>query len=119
MTLSLLLRCDDVGHTRSFYRDVLGFQVEDTADGTLAVERFGGRLIFTEADLWKSAPCCSGTIYFVVDDVDALSASLGRIASLAWPLQDMSYGGREFGITDCNGYCIAFRQTARATDSQR
>jgi predicted enzyme related to lactoylglutathione lyase len=119
MALSLLLRCDDVGQTRSFYRDMLGFQVTDTADGTLTVERFGGRLIFTKADLWRSAPCCSGTIYFAVDDVDALCASLGRMASLAWALQDMPYGGREFGITDCNGYCIAFRQTARATDSEQ
>jgi len=25
-----------------------------------------------------------------------------------WPIEDMSYGTREFGIEDCNGYILAF-----------
>ena len=63
MSLTLLLRCNDVAETRSFYPEVLGFKVTDTAEGTLTAESFGGKLIFTASDLWKSSPCCSGTIY--------------------------------------------------------
>jgi hypothetical protein len=43
----------------------------------------------TVSDLWKSSPCCSGTIYFNVSDVDAICVSVKEKANLAWELQDM------------------------------
>lgn len=109
MPLTLLLRCNDLEETRNFYRSVLDFSVTDTA-GTLTVEKHGGRLIFTDQDLWQGPPACSGTLYFQVPDADAFFASIKDAAAVAWPIQDMPYGSREFGIRDCNGYHLAFQQ---------
>jgi uncharacterized glyoxalase superfamily protein PhnB len=111
--LTLLLRCKDKQETRAFYASMLGFDVRGSAEATLTAEKFGARLIFTEADLWQSAPKLSGTIYFIVADVAAYHAAIKDKVSLAWPLQDMPYGSSEFGVNDCNGYCLAFQQAKR------
>ncbi|MDQ8020941.1 MAG: hypothetical protein REI94_03825 [Moraxellaceae bacterium] len=110
MSLTILLRCHDVEATRAFYQSKLGFEVLDTAEGTLTAVLHGGVLLFTPADLWGAAPVFTGTIYFAVPAVDDYYATLKDSVSIAWPLQDMSYGSREFGIRDCNGYFLAFRQ---------
>jgi predicted enzyme related to lactoylglutathione lyase len=112
MSLTLLLRCNDINETRQFYRSAPHFETLDTRDNTLTVQNMGAKLIFTHEDLWKSAPICSGTIYFSVPDVDTYFASIRDKVSLVWPIQDMSYGSREFGIRDCNGYTLAFQQRA-------
>jgi uncharacterized glyoxalase superfamily protein PhnB len=98
--------------TRQFYQSTLGFNVRDTREGTLTVERYGGALIFTSGDLWKTPLGFSGTIYFTVRDADGYFASIKDKVAVAWPIQDMSYGSREFGVRDCNDYHFAFRQEA-------
>jgi uncharacterized glyoxalase superfamily protein PhnB len=110
MPLSVLMRCRNLEETRQFYRSALGFDVRDSAKGTLTAEHQGGVLIFTPEDLWEGQPSFSGTIYFVVTDADSYFAYVKDKATVIWPLQDMHYGSREFGITDCNGYCLAFQQ---------
>jgi catechol 2,3-dioxygenase-like lactoylglutathione lyase family enzyme len=112
MPLTLLLRCRDLQETGRFYRSVLGFEVRDSAEGTLTVEKEADRLIFTPGDLWGGAPGFTGTIYFTVPDVEAYFAAIGDKVEVLWPVQDMSYGSREFGIRDCNGYHLAFRRQA-------
>ena len=112
MPLTLLLRCHDLTQTERFYVDVLGFTVVDSANDALTVEMLGGKLIFTQQDLWKSPPTCSGTFYFAMADAAAYYASVKDKASIAWPLQQMPYGSSEFGVVDCNGYHLAFRQQA-------
>ena len=112
MGLTILLRCRDLPETREFYRAVLGFEVRDTAENTVSVTKHGGTLIFTASDLWAQPPGCSGTLYFGVPDVDGYFATLKDRATIAWPLQDMPYGSREFGVVDCNGYHLAFQQSA-------
>lgn len=110
MPLTILLQCHDLDTTRQFYRALPGFDVRDTADGTVTAELHGGVLIFTNDDLLESPPVFSGTIYFSVPDVDAYFTSIQDRVDIAWPLQDMSYGSREFGIRDSDGYHLAFRQ---------
>lgn len=112
MPLTILLRCNDLEETRRFYHSALGFNVRDTAEGTLTVEKHGGALIFTPGDLWERPTGFSGTIYFTVPDVDGYFNAVKGKVTVSWPVQDMSYGSREFGIKDCNGYHLAFRQQA-------
>jgi uncharacterized glyoxalase superfamily protein PhnB len=112
MSVTLLLRCNNIEETRAFYASVLGFAVSASAESTLTAGKNGSKLIFTAQDLWKSGPVFSGTIYFTVPDVEACFATIKDKAVLAWPLQDMPYGSREFGVTDCNGYTLAFQQQA-------
>ena len=109
MTLSVLLRCEDLAATREFYAG-LGFEVSPKVEDPLIVALEGAAMLFTELDPWKKRIGCSGTIYFAVNDVDAFYARVPRGVEIAWPLQNMDYGSREFGLVDCNGYHIAFQQ---------
>jgi len=43
--------------------------------------------IFTQQDLWKSPPACSGTFYFALSDTAAYHAAVKDQASIAWPLE--------------------------------
>lgn len=106
--MRLLLKCKNIAETRSFYEEILDFQVFDSAQGTCTVQKGDGSIIFTEEDLWGGHPRCTGTIYFFLPDVDAYYASIKSKASVHWPLQSMPYGTREFGVKDCNEYTLAF-----------
>ncbi|MDO9358457.1 MAG: bleomycin resistance family protein [Polaromonas sp.] len=110
MPLSLLLHCKDLAETQAFYAQLPGFTVQATAEHTLTVKAHGATLVFTAQDLWKSPPVLSGTLYITVADVGACYTGLKDRATVAWPLQDMPHGSREFALTDCNGYLLAFQQ---------
>jgi catechol 2,3-dioxygenase-like lactoylglutathione lyase family enzyme len=114
MAMNLLVRCNDLAETRAYYRDCLGFDIAETAESTVTATKSGGTLIFTDRDLWKSPPHFTGTIYFFVPDVDGFHDAVKDKAQVAWPVQDMPYGLREFGIQDCNGYVLAFARRIRA-----
>ena len=110
MSVSILLRCKDIDETRRLYRDALGFSMSDTAEGTLTASGMEGTLIFTESDLWNSAPSFSGTIYFTVSNFDGLYSQVTAKAKIAWGPEVTAYGSREFAVRDCNGYDLAFRE---------
>ena len=110
MPLSLLLRCTSLAETAAFYRDVLGFATSSPDADPLAAEAHGAGLLFTALDLWERPPGASATLYFTVPDVDAYYREVAPKARLAWPLQEMPYGSREFALIDCNGYYVAFQQ---------
>ena len=110
MAINLLLRCNSVKQTRQFYSEILGFEISDSAEGSCTVQKEGGTLIFTDANLWSGPPVLSGTVYFFLADVDAYYAKVSKLANVQWPLEEMSYGTREFAVTDCNGYTLAFAQ---------
>lgn len=108
--MTLLLQCRDIEQTREFYKSALNFNVRDTVEGTITADNHAGTLIFTSESLWENPLGFSGTIYFTVPDTDAYFASIKDKVTVAWPVQRMSYGCREFGIKDCNGYHLAFQQ---------
>ena len=108
MPMNLLLKCHDVDTTLSFYRDILEFDVRKGADNTCTVEKEGGSIVFTAEDLWGGVPKCTGTMYFFIDDVEGYYQRIRDNAVIHWPLQDMPYGTREFGVQDCDEYLLAF-----------
>jgi predicted enzyme related to lactoylglutathione lyase len=108
MTLSLLLKCADLEETKAFYSEILEFDVSDTPEETCTVRKSGASIIFTADDLWEGHPHCTGTLYFFLPDVDEYYDAVKHKAFVRWPLEDMSYGLREFGVKDCNGYTLAF-----------
>ena len=110
MSMNLLLKCVSIDQTRAFYSEILGFDVSDSAEGTCTARKAGGTIMFADADLWQGPPHCTGTIYFFLDGVDAYYEKVKDKAIVRWPLQDMSYGTREFGVSDCNKYTLAFAQ---------
>ena len=108
MPINLLLKCHDVATTKAFYEDILKFNVTDSANNTCTVEKEGGIIIFTEEELWSGYPKCTGTIYFFIDNVEAYYKEIKDKAILLWPLQEMTYGTREFGVKDYDEYHLAF-----------
>ena len=108
MPISLVLKCHNVETTKSFYADILEFNVSDSADETCTVELEGGSIIFTAEELWSGYPKCTGTIYFFIDDVTSYYEKVKDKAIVRWPLQEMSYGTVEFGVKDYDEYTLAF-----------
>ena len=113
MAMTLLLRCMNLEETKVFYRQILNFQVAATAEQPCTVRKGGGSILFTEEDLWGGESHCTGTIYFFLPDVDRYYEVVKDKAIVRWPLQDMDYGIREFGVKDCNGYTLAFAKRIR------
>ena len=60
----------------------------------------GLRPMLGVADLRKS--------YMYPDDVDALWHRLKDKVEVAWPIENMVYGMREFAIRDVDGYTLTF-----------
>ena len=108
MPISLLLKCHDIETTKSFYKDILEFNVRDSANNTCAVEKEGGSIIFTPEDLWNGHPKCTGTIYFFIEDVEGYYEQIKEKVIIQWPLQEMQYGIKEFGVKDNDEYSLAF-----------
>ena len=117
MTLSILLKCANLGETKAFYAEILEFDVSDSAAGTCTARKAGGTLVFTAEELWEGFPHCTGTIYFFIPDVEDYYQAVKDKAIVRWPLEDMSHGTREFGVKDCNGYTLAFARRIRSTES--
>lgn len=111
MPININLACRSVEQTRSFYQTLQGFEIFDTAMDTLTVEFEDCTLIFFESGADDPEPNFTGTFYLFVRDVENCWATLRDVAAVQWPLQNMSYGTREFAIRDCNGYRLAFAQS--------
>jgi len=110
MPVNLLLKCHDLETTKSFYAEILDFEVIDSVESTCTVKKEDCSIIFTTEELWLGNPKCTGTIYLFIDDVDTYYKSIKEKAIVLWPLQDMPYGTREFGVKDYDEYRIAFAQ---------
>jgi len=108
--MNLLMKCNDLEETRTFYSEVLGFNVWDSPENTGTVEKSGGTIIFSTGENLGGTPAMTGTVYFFIADVDEFFESVKDRVNMQWPLQEMSYGTREFGIKDCNGYYLAFAE---------
>lgn len=115
MPINVNLCCRSIKQTRAYYRNTLGFETIDTDMGTCTALLEDCSLIFFTADKHAPEPRFSGTFYLFVEDVENYYQSLLKKDEVRfeWPLQTMSYGTREFAITDCNGYRLAFAQTNR------
>ena len=105
-----LLKVRNLNETLDFYRDALGFELCWREGDTASVRCGGACLMLSTGSNLGETPTLSGTIYFYPDDVDQLWERLRHGADVAWELQTMSYGTREFGIRDPNGYCLAFAE---------
>ena len=114
---SLLAR--DMGETRRFYVDGLGFRVtgsypDEETPAWLELTRDGVSLQFyAEPPVGTpDRPTFSGTLYLYPADVRALAEELRDRVPFSWGPEVMDYGMREFAVQDPNGYYIAFTEPA-------
>ena len=114
--VSIVLTTEDVARSVKFYAEQLGFTC------TLQLEGFA-RVRLGAADImlalpnahvpWKGASF-TGSIYLDVDNVDELWETLKDRVRVAYPIETMEYGLREFGVLDDNGYGLNFAQPVTA-----
>src|SRR4051812_3181491 len=126
--LSLLrpmLEVRDVDASIAFYTDVLGFSVTASIDDEARpgrkswanLEKDAVRLMVSlmhthddeDDDHGHShEPTLTGSLYFSVDDVDALALDLGGKVQLVYGPVDQPYGMRDLGFVDPDGYFLHF-----------
>jgi catechol 2,3-dioxygenase-like lactoylglutathione lyase family enzyme len=114
------LLVSDMAASLAFYRDVLGFQLEqsvpDEPPFVFAWLKRGGVQLFLNdakpviAEFASLRAGNTSTLFVIVNDVDAFHAELAGRARIVMGLTDQFYGMREFAILDPDGYLITFAQ---------
>jgi uncharacterized glyoxalase superfamily protein PhnB len=111
-----VLKVKDLDLTIAYYVDVLGFEMikrchDEAGAGDYAMMGAGEvHLMLTKGAYLGGEPRFTGTLYIEVKGIDSYYESIKHKAAIVWPLENMEYGQREFGIKDCNGYAIAFAE---------
>jgi uncharacterized glyoxalase superfamily protein PhnB len=110
-----VLRAADMPRAIDFYTRILGFQIcwhsPNDGGGENAMLRAGATelLLSTGAHL-GGRPAFTGTLYFHMDGVREFYDRVKEQVEIVWPLEEMEYGLREFGLHDCDGYTLAFSE---------
>ena len=107
-----MLTVPNVAEAVTFYSETLGFRCANQMEGWAVVERDGVELMFAlpNEHLPFERPLLTGSLYLRTNSIDALWADLKEKANILYPMEDFSYGMREFAILDNNGYCLQFGQ---------
>jgi len=112
--LTPMLRSWDIPGSVAFYTGVLGFVCRAQTDGWASLARDGIELMLSAPNAHEgdARPVFTGSLYFRIDDVDALWSALRDSARVCYAPQTFSYGMREFAVYDNNGYLLQFGQEA-------
>ena len=105
----------DLERSAEFYRDVLGFEIQEIGDpGWRMFTREECRIMAGHCPDAKSPAELGDHSYFgylVVDDADALFAEFsGKGAEIPCPPTDEPWGMREFSVHTIDGHRIMFGQ---------
>ena len=120
------LMVEDVQQTLSFYRDVLGFQVQMTLPDQppfdfAIVGRDQVELMFqSRASLSVNVPVLLGqpigasqTLYIEVENLQKLYEELRNQVDVVVDLHTTFYGTQEFYFRDVNGYILSFSESTQ------
>ena len=107
-----MLNVAEMGPAIAFYRDVLGFNCIASQEGWTCMSSNGVEVMFSlpNAHLPFEKPVMTGSLYFNVDDADAIWNRLKYKCEVVYPIEDFDYGMREFAIRDNSGYLLRFGQ---------
>lgn len=117
-SLTPILHTDDMERSVRFYTEVLGFTCGMQTDDYSNLHRDAVRIMLASHDDEKDGgpPKFTGQIYIGLDAADDVDAEWARVkgrAKVIYPIDDFSYGAREFGIYDDSGYHIAIGAPSR------
>lgn len=109
-----MLTTEDIRGTIEYYTELLDFQCDshDEEWGWASVSRDGINIVFSD----PNAPVpferaeFSGSVFIYADDVDAIWERIKGRVKICYPLESFTFGKREFGIYDNNGYLLKFGQ---------
>jgi catechol 2,3-dioxygenase-like lactoylglutathione lyase family enzyme len=110
-----VLHVTDMDVSVGFYTGTLGFEVtwRNPADGggeNCLLSWGMTELMLSTGSHLGGPPAMTGTLYFGGSGVKELYEQVKGRVTMVWPLSDMEYGTREFGIRDPDGYLLAFAE---------
>jgi catechol 2,3-dioxygenase-like lactoylglutathione lyase family enzyme len=115
-----ILLVADVKASAAFYREKLGFQLDQLYDDPInfaILSRDGNRIFLSQAaDKSQIVPHHAivhnmWNVYFWTDDALSLSREFqGKGIELDYGIEEKAYGVKEFGIQDPDGYDIGFAE---------
>jgi uncharacterized glyoxalase superfamily protein PhnB len=116
-----VLKVADLQRAVSFYTEILGFTVRwrqpcDGGGDNCMLECGATSLLLSTGSHLGNKPQFTGTLYFNMVGVRAFFEGVRNQVEIVWPLETMDYGQTEFGIKDCDGYTLAFAETAEADE---
>ncbi len=111
-TLTPMLWTNELKATLAFYKNILGFVVDNYNEewGWLHLRKGAVSLMFCLPNAHEpfEKPVCTGSFYFNLDDVDGLWEQLKETPYIYYGIENFEYGMREFAIKDNNGYILQF-----------
>ena len=140
---SVHLTCADAGSAVAFYRDVLGFSLDESfpdenrpmwaslslngqvvmlgqapQEGEAPPEDFD-EVYRENHEAWRRGPGGGVYMFLHVEDVDAYHAEItGRGAKAEFEPRNEFYGLRDFVVRDPDGFCLTFYQLIRMESCQ-
>ena len=116
--LTPMLRTWELDASIAFYRDRLGFSVENASEGWASLSRDGVELMLSAPNEHEGdvSPAFTGSLYFLAADIEQLWTRVREHARVCYPLEDFDYGMREFAIYDNNGYLLQFGEPLEAEE---
>jgi predicted enzyme related to lactoylglutathione lyase len=115
---AFVIAVPDLERSAAFYRDVLGFTVEEMGDPGWRVYVAGACRIMAgecpDALPPRELGDHSYFAYLTVDDVDAFFARVDGRAEILKPPRDEPWGMREFALRTVDGHRIMIGQRAQA-----
>ena len=113
-TLTPVLWTGQFDETISFYKEVLGFSVQERNDdwqwALLEKDKIGMMISKPNAHENFLKIGFTGSFYFKTDDVNQLWENLKDKAKICYEIETFGWGMREFAIHDNNGYILQFGQ---------
>ena len=115
--VSIVFTTEDIARSVKFYVEQLGFTCTLQLEGFARVQLGTADIMLALPDVHRpwEGPAFAGSIYLDVDNVDELWELLKTRVRIAYPIETMEYGLREFGVLDDNGYGLNFAQPVEQT----
>ena len=112
-SLTPMLWTDKLEETISFYKDKLGFTVnEHNPDwGWADISKDETNFMLAKPNEhvgFKNGAQFTGSFYFSVENADELWEQLKDKVKVCYPIEDFDWGMREFAVFDNNGYTLQF-----------
>jgi len=112
-----VLRVADLQNAIDWYTSRLGFEIiwrsPNDGEGENCMLRAGNvSLLLSTGSHLGDHPKFTGTLYFDTSGVREFYEQVKDKVEVVWPLERMEYGNLEFGIHDCDGYTLAFAESA-------
>jgi uncharacterized glyoxalase superfamily protein PhnB len=122
-SITPVLKVVDMNRAVAFYTGVLGFSLvwragHDGGGENAMLAAGATHLLLSTGPHLGDKPQFTGTLYFDMVGVAGYFEQIKNRVEIVWPLETMDYGQTEFGVTDCDGYTLAFAE-ATARDAER